>query len=103
MSLKEKYRFQQILPDGTKYGAYVGTAPNTIAKKMAREVYMHQGYKGKKQFDILFTKNRNISEGGDVLYKFRCVVEELKTPIMKQIGNGKPFYINYKISVKNSN
>ena len=54
-----KYRFQQVLDDGTKYGAYIGAQPNSIAKKMAREVYKNNEYTGKKSFDIIFLKFYN--------------------------------------------
>jgi hypothetical protein len=98
--MNNKFHFQQILPDGTKYGQYRGSQPSLIAKKMAREIYKNEEYTTKKLLDIEFCKNRVLSLGGDVLYKYRVTVEPLKNPIEKKIGDAS-FFEYYKIGVKN--
>ena len=102
----EGYRFQQILDNGEKYGAYHGN-PGAVAKKIAREVYKHNELTGTKRFTIVFVKNRSMIEGGDKIYKYMCEVQKLDKPIMhlksKNADIKDPdsyIAINYRIEVK---
>ena len=94
-----KYRFQQILDDGTKIGNYYSSNPTDIAKKMAKKIYDARGYEGNKTFTFYFVRNRPLSQGGDIQYQYTARVSMLKEPIEHKIGNSV-FYTRYKCHVK---
>lgn len=55
--------YQQILSNGSKIGSYsIKSAPAKVAEKIGKQVYIANGWKGEKTFDINFVRNKPFKE-----------------------------------------
>ena len=76
--------YQQILPNGEKYGSYsIKKSPKQVSEAIAKEIYDGQSMQGNKILTVHFCKNKPYKE-----YMYRVSVKPLKHPIATNVKNG---------------